>query len=245
MEKDRLQDPLQRAQEAMTKAVARECPSCKKAFVKHDGCNKMKCTCNALSCYLCGSQIRDYSHFCACPGGEPCKCRKKCKLFTSTQDMEKRDQMARYDAGTRILREAGFTKGEIQKHMHSLEGTKTRVVERKDAKAVMQIRRPVQDHRRLPVQRQNDLQDERPLGQVLGPAGALEQGVRVVPPLRIQAAAAQNPVVQLPPLQPVHQPDPPVEDQLVDGVRRLDVHDEQEQQEDLQGDVPHRRCIIS
>jgi hypothetical protein len=45
-----------RAEDAMTRAVVRNCPGCGKGFVKEKGCNKM-------SCYLCRQEIADYTHF--------------------------------------------------------------------------------------------------------------------------------------------------------------------------------------
>ncbi|KAF9009905.1 hypothetical protein BDQ17DRAFT_1347118 [Cyathus striatus] len=53
-------------EEAMSQALMRNCPKCKKAFLKEDGCNKMKCPfCGTLSCYVCRSAINDtgYDHF--------------------------------------------------------------------------------------------------------------------------------------------------------------------------------------
>lgn len=37
----------------MTEALIRNCYSCKKPFLKVDGCNKMTCACGAKMCYLC------------------------------------------------------------------------------------------------------------------------------------------------------------------------------------------------
>jgi hypothetical protein len=41
----------------------RTCWKCGKKFIKEDGCNKMKCTCGALMCYICRQPVKDYSHF--------------------------------------------------------------------------------------------------------------------------------------------------------------------------------------
>lgn len=44
-------------EEAMTAALIRECPKCKKKFVKDYGCNKMSCDtpgCRTMICYACG-----------------------------------------------------------------------------------------------------------------------------------------------------------------------------------------------
>ena len=50
-------------EEAMTEAFVRKCNNCNRAFVKEDGCNKMKCMCGNLQCYVCSSNVADYSHF--------------------------------------------------------------------------------------------------------------------------------------------------------------------------------------
>ncbi|TFK18193.1 hypothetical protein FA15DRAFT_269541 [Coprinopsis marcescibilis] len=49
---------------AMTKAVIRQCPRCSKPFIKEGGCNKMKCsTCGTMSCYICRQIVENYDHF--------------------------------------------------------------------------------------------------------------------------------------------------------------------------------------
>ncbi|KAF8575225.1 hypothetical protein K439DRAFT_1370428 [Ramaria rubella] len=51
-------------EEAMTKALMRNCPKCAKGFVKEHGCNKMTCpNCGTLSCYICRQVISGYEHF--------------------------------------------------------------------------------------------------------------------------------------------------------------------------------------
>ncbi|KAJ3528920.1 hypothetical protein NMY22_g9211 [Coprinellus aureogranulatus] len=52
-------------EEAMSKALVRNCPKCGNAFVKTGGCNKMTCpSCGTASCYLCRQIITDgYKHF--------------------------------------------------------------------------------------------------------------------------------------------------------------------------------------
>lgn len=54
----------------MTDALVRRCNVCKKSFLKDDGCNKMRCTCGNTQCFVCSSNISDYSHF----GDEDGKC---------------------------------------------------------------------------------------------------------------------------------------------------------------------------
>ena len=56
-------------EEAMTAALVRKCNKCAKPFLKEDGCNKMKCSCGNIQCYVCSTNISDYSHF---DRGMPC-----------------------------------------------------------------------------------------------------------------------------------------------------------------------------
>eukprot|EP00804_Cyclotella_cryptica_P015466 CCRYP_008077-RA/>CCRYP_008077-RA protein AED:0.23 eAED:0.32 QI:95/1/0.5/1/0.66/0.5/4/0/596 len=105
-EKQRFQDPKHRAHEAMSQACKRFCPHCNQEYMKSDGCNKIRCKCKMLSCYLCGVKIPGYSHFCACKG--KCKCGK-CKLWTSTEAMEEIDRTKRKEAGRKVLSDAGYT----------------------------------------------------------------------------------------------------------------------------------------
>ncbi|KAL7429865.1 hypothetical protein ACHAXM_002112 [Skeletonema potamos] len=71
--------------------------------------------CKTHSCYLCGSKINSnptdpysaYKHFCNCKGkhkGQVCAStgcagRGKCKLFTSTEEMEEIGRQKRQKAG--------------------------------------------------------------------------------------------------------------------------------------------------
>ncbi|CAL4140779.1 unnamed protein product, partial [Meganyctiphanes norvegica] len=41
----------------------KECWKCKKRFIKEDGCNKMRCSCGAMMCYICKKPIQGYDHF--------------------------------------------------------------------------------------------------------------------------------------------------------------------------------------
>lgn len=43
--------------------VFRNCHKCGKGIVKETGCNKMKCVCGALMCYICRKPVQDYTHF--------------------------------------------------------------------------------------------------------------------------------------------------------------------------------------
>lgn len=80
-------------EEAMTEAFVRKCNNCNKGFVKEDGCNKMKCTCGNLQCYVCSSNVADYSHFGS---------GKLCPLYGDMQELLK-EQVA--EAQERTVRE--------------------------------------------------------------------------------------------------------------------------------------------
>ncbi|KAI9141105.1 hypothetical protein BKA69DRAFT_1076087 [Paraphysoderma sedebokerense] len=62
-EKENAESKKHIIEEAMTEALLRECPNCKKKFYKVDGCNKMTCTCGTLSCYVCRKVVKGYDHF--------------------------------------------------------------------------------------------------------------------------------------------------------------------------------------
>ncbi|KAJ7591319.1 hypothetical protein C8J56DRAFT_935212 [Mycena floridula] len=90
MEEDKLLDGRHAIEEAMTKALMRNCPRCKKAFIKDAGCNKMICTnCSTMSCYVCRQTITGYDHFDQQPGMPaqavgPSK-SKKCSLWDAVE----------------------------------------------------------------------------------------------------------------------------------------------------------------
>ncbi|XP_014204374.1 uncharacterized protein LOC106636490 [Copidosoma floridanum] len=50
-------------EEKMTEALLRTCYQCKKQFYKEEGCNKMRCPCGALMCYVCDRPVQGYNHF--------------------------------------------------------------------------------------------------------------------------------------------------------------------------------------
>ncbi|KAK7020526.1 hypothetical protein R3P38DRAFT_2970000 [Favolaschia claudopus] len=69
VEQDKNLDARHTIEEAMTRALMRNCPKCQKAFIKEMGCNKMTCpNCNSLSCYICRKLINGYDHFAQQPG---------------------------------------------------------------------------------------------------------------------------------------------------------------------------------
>lgn len=88
---DRDLDARHAVEEAMTEALMRKCPKCSKAFIKENGCNKMRCPyCQTLSCYVCRQTITGYDHFNEQPGhaaGSKKKDKKKCPLW---DDLDKR-----------------------------------------------------------------------------------------------------------------------------------------------------------
>ncbi|KAL1735070.1 hypothetical protein EV714DRAFT_201568 [Schizophyllum commune] len=83
MEEDKKLDSQHLVEEAMSKALVRNCPNaqCGKPFIKDDGCNKIVCTnCRTLSCYICRKVIAGYEHFNqAAPG--TASTSKKCPLW--------------------------------------------------------------------------------------------------------------------------------------------------------------------
>ncbi|KAK0499446.1 hypothetical protein EDD18DRAFT_852256 [Armillaria luteobubalina] len=85
MEEDQHLDGRHAIEEAMTKALMRNCPKCQKAFIKEAGCNKMSCpNCHTLSCYVCRQVITGYDHFNQQAPGAPIALKsKKCLLWDS------------------------------------------------------------------------------------------------------------------------------------------------------------------
>lgn len=48
---------------AMTAVVVRKCWSCRRRFVKDEGCHVVQCVCEALTCYRCGERV-EFQHVC-------------------------------------------------------------------------------------------------------------------------------------------------------------------------------------
>ncbi|CUA76570.1 ubiquitin-conjugating enzyme E2 G2 [Rhizoctonia solani] len=86
-EKDKALDGRHAIEEAMTKALMRNCPKCDQNFVKESGCNKMTCPkCRSLVCYVCRQVIRGYDHFDQTPQGAARNPKsKKCPLWESVE----------------------------------------------------------------------------------------------------------------------------------------------------------------
>lgn len=59
-------------EEAMSNALIRKCNKCKNPFLKESGCNKMKCMCGNTQCFVCSSDVTDYTHFTEMGEGEKC-----------------------------------------------------------------------------------------------------------------------------------------------------------------------------
>ncbi|KAK5939396.1 hypothetical protein PMZ80_008700 [Knufia obscura] len=89
IKKDRGLDARHKIEEARSEAMMRPCPQCKKMLIKSEGCNKVRCTCGAIICYVCKldlSKLRDgYDHF--------NKGERRCPLY-ETPGIERHDQDA-------------------------------------------------------------------------------------------------------------------------------------------------------
>ncbi|QRV85512.1 TRIAD3 [Ceratobasidium sp. AG-Ba] len=89
VEQDKVLDARHAVEEAMTKALMRNCPKCDQNFIKEAGCNKMTCPkCRSLSCYVCRKVIKGYDHFDQTPQGAPQRAAgssSKCPLWDSVE----------------------------------------------------------------------------------------------------------------------------------------------------------------
>jgi len=86
VEDDKKLDARHVIEEAMTRALMRNCPKCQKAFVKEMGCNKMLCpNCATLSCYVCRKIITGYEHFSRPPPYTGPADPNKCQLWDSVE----------------------------------------------------------------------------------------------------------------------------------------------------------------
>ncbi|TFY56114.1 hypothetical protein EVJ58_g7836 [Rhodofomes roseus] len=86
VEDDKKLDGRHAIEEAMTKALMRNCPKCQKAFIKEHGCNKMICpNCRTMSCYVCRKVILGYEHFNNPPPYNGRKDPNKCELWDSVE----------------------------------------------------------------------------------------------------------------------------------------------------------------
>lgn len=104
VEDDRHLDAQHVVEEAMTRALMRNCPKCQKAFIKEHGCNKMTCpNCHTVSCYVCRKIIHGYGHFDESPHARGRSDKGKCALWD--QSVEKRHADEVSAAAKRALEE--------------------------------------------------------------------------------------------------------------------------------------------
>ncbi|KAI0031734.1 hypothetical protein K488DRAFT_33878, partial [Vararia minispora EC-137] len=69
-------------EEAMTKALTRNCPKCQKGIHFVPQCNKMTCpSCKTLSCYVCRQVVTGYEHFNVPPHAPGPSKGRKCPLW--------------------------------------------------------------------------------------------------------------------------------------------------------------------
>jgi TRIAD3 protein (E3 ubiquitin-protein ligase RNF216) len=81
-----------KVEEAISRAKIRTCPKCKRSFIKSDGCNKMKCPCGLMMCYICRKPVpknNPYSHFCQTPHCNHKICGK-CTLYSNDKEDDER-----------------------------------------------------------------------------------------------------------------------------------------------------------
>ncbi|EFI28034.1 hypothetical protein CC1G_14060 [Coprinopsis cinerea okayama7 len=98
-------------EEAMTQALMRVCPKCKKAFIKEDGCNKMTCPhCRTMSCYVCRQVVTGYDHFHnqqqpGMPVGSSSR-KPKCPLWDSVAHRHSEEVKKAYEEALAKLKES-------------------------------------------------------------------------------------------------------------------------------------------
>jgi len=199
----------------------------------------MKCTqveCGAMSCYLCGVEVQDYSHFCnkvACPCG-------KCELWTSTEKMELQDRKARQEAGRKELTQLGWNHSDILQALASPPEKKSNRAVREttavDDRArlrngegaevdLQEVREPAQ-HDRVHLQQQAQIRQERIFANMHQDFAQL--GLQLY---RVQRHRAHNPVRTV-----AHQ------NQRMRDQRQRNVEREQRQRE-LQGAAEQRQRV--
>ncbi|KAI5119963.1 hypothetical protein M0805_004343 [Coniferiporia weirii] len=119
-------DVRHRVEEAMTEALMRNCPKCKRAFVKEGGCNKMTCpNCRTLSCYICREIIKGYEHFDQRPPGyrgQASSSKSKCQLWDAVEQRHDQEVAA---ARERAIEKMGDENPEVDKEKLKGELLKT------------------------------------------------------------------------------------------------------------------------
>ncbi|KAL4946360.1 hypothetical protein BDV06DRAFT_136788 [Aspergillus oleicola] len=126
--KDKGLSERHQVEEAMSKALIRNCPKCQLPIIKESGCNKMYCTkCGTYMCYLCQKDIskETYNHF-----GRGCR----------QEDQAERDirevQKAEREAIDRILAEnPDITEEQIRVGHTKSRSTQPRGIPRAQAQA--------------------------------------------------------------------------------------------------------------
>ncbi|XP_066988324.1 LOW QUALITY PROTEIN: uncharacterized protein [Macrobrachium rosenbergii] len=121
VEKQHQKDARTFLENKMTEAMVRECWKCKKRFIKADGCNKMRCACGAMMCYICKKAIKGYDHF----EDNPVPINKnKCPLWSNSEKIhaeEVRDAAKKLkdelDPGIELKHDPTKDLPEIPKHL--------------------------------------------------------------------------------------------------------------------------------
>ena len=87
-----------KVEEARSEAMMRTCPQCTKKIIKELGCNKMRCPCGAILCYVCKldlTSLKDaYGHFINNRGTEGCKLHDVGGRFAHDDDADKAEAEA-------------------------------------------------------------------------------------------------------------------------------------------------------
>lgn len=81
------QDIRKTIEEILTNNRTRKCPNCSKEFIRTDGCSKIICKCNVISCYVCKIEINGYAHFRDNLSTSKHK-SNKCPLWISEEEIE-------------------------------------------------------------------------------------------------------------------------------------------------------------
>ncbi|XP_068238259.1 uncharacterized protein [Palaemon carinicauda] len=127
VEKQHQKDARTFLENKMTEAMVRECWKCKKRFIKADGCNKMRCSCGAMMCYICKKAIKGYEHF----EDNPVPINKnKCPLWSNSEKIhaeEVRDAAKKLkdelDPGIELKHDPTKDLPEVPKHLEHWPNT--------------------------------------------------------------------------------------------------------------------------
>lgn len=119
--KQKREDIVRRIENAMTESVLRQCLTCHREFVKHDGCNAIECTsCHRIICYVCNTVLRKSDmlhHFSEEMGFGDRTDNGKCRRFSNSgvDDARKSYQVAQriLDENRTLLSHDEVMRGEI------------------------------------------------------------------------------------------------------------------------------------